>query len=240
MFYLVPNKIKFKTEINVLKRLAQLDHRGGSALVTPQVQVFSLSRLAWYYMNETKLYQRANLSPEALVMLIQSLLNEHQTELKLYGNLLNKQGFISQMANQIQEIKQAGLTWADVQDMADNLDDEPVLQNKLLDLTLIGTNLDVELGRRNQFLSSDLLGVLKQYLLRDEVDLSSQYFYIDGYSQMTPSEVGVVEALIDMSAEVTIALPGENGSASHFNHNLDENELFFAPKRLAQQLQAAA
>ncbi|AEJ23385.1 ATP-dependent helicase/deoxyribonuclease subunit B [Weissella koreensis KACC 15510] len=239
-FYLVPNKIKFKTEINVLKRLAQLDHRSGSALVTPKVQVFSLSRLAWYYMNETKLYQRANLSPEALVMLIQSLLNEHQTELKLYGNLLNKQGFISQMASQIQEIKQAGLTWDEVQAMADNLDDEPVLQNKLLDLVLIGTNLDDELGQRNQFLNSDLLGVLKQYLLRGEVDLSSQYFYIDGYSQMTPSEVGVVEALIAMSAEVTIALPGENGSASHLNHNLDENELFFAPKRLAQQLQAAA
>lgn len=239
-FYLVPNKIKFKTEINVLKRLAQLDQRSGSTLVTPQVQVFSLSRLAWYYMNETKLYQRANLSPEALVMLIQSLLNEHQNELKLYGNLLNKQGFISQMASQIQELKQAELTWDEIQTIAANLDNEPVLQNKLLDVALIGANLDAELGRRNQFLSSDLLGVLKQYLLRGEVDLSSQYFYIDGYSQMTSAEVGVVEALIAMSAEVTIALPGENGSASHLIQNLDENELFFAPKRLAQKLQAAA
>ncbi|QIL50246.1 ATP-dependent helicase [Weissella coleopterorum] len=239
-FYLVPNKIKFKTEINVLKRLADLDQRRGSTLVTPQIQVFSLSRLAWYYMNETKLYQSANLSPEALVMLVQSLLNQHRSELKLYGNLLNKQGFISQMANQIQELKQAGLTWDEVQMIADQLNDEPVLQSKLLDLAMIGMNLDQELGRRNQFLSSDLLGVLKQYLLRGEVDLSDQYFYIDGYSQMTPSEVGVVEALIAMSAGVTIALPGEYGSASHLQQTLDENELFFAPKLLAQKLQAIA
>ncbi|MDR3241903.1 MAG: PD-(D/E)XK nuclease family protein [Lactobacillaceae bacterium] len=240
IFYLVPNKIKFQTEINVLDRLAQLDGRIGATVATQNVQVFSLSRLAWFYMNDTKLYKHANVSPEALAMLIQDQLKKHQDELQLYGNLLTKQGFISQFASQILELKQSGLQWADVEQMAEALASEVVLQQKLHDLALIGRALDQELGARDQFLSSDMLGVLKAFLLRGERDLSQQYFYINGYSQMTVQERGVVEALISQSAGVTIALPSEDGAASVTTASIDENDLFYAPKMLAQQLRLYA
>lgn len=236
VFFIVPNKIKFKTEVNVLERLAALDQRQGTTLVTPRVQVFSLSRLVWYYMNDTSLYQRANLSPEAVTMLVQSLLQQHQDELQLYGNLLGKQGFISQMAAQIQEIKASGLTWDDVNQISAELDQEVVLQQKLHDVALIGSALDAELGRRDQFVSQDLLQVLKIFLEQGQRDLTHQYFYIDGYSQMTRPERGVVEALMLMSAGVTIALPGTADAVGKIRVSLDENDLFFASRQLAQQL----
>ena len=48
IFYVVPNHIKFETEIQVLNRLATLQDRHGAAVAVPNVQVFSLSRLAWF------------------------------------------------------------------------------------------------------------------------------------------------------------------------------------------------
>ena len=121
IFYVVPNHIKFETEIQVLSRLAELENRHGAAVAVPNVQVFSLSRLAWYYMQDDPIYRQANLSATGMTMLVQALLREHQDELVLYGSLLTKQGFISQFASQILELKQAGLTWPEVREMAENL-----------------------------------------------------------------------------------------------------------------------
>ena len=79
IFYVVPNHIKFETEIQVLNRLATLQDRHGAAVAVPNVQVFSLSRLAWYYMQNDPIYRQANLSATGMTMLVQSLLREHQT-----------------------------------------------------------------------------------------------------------------------------------------------------------------
>ncbi|TVV33297.1 ATP-dependent deoxyribonuclease subunit B [Weissella cibaria] len=240
IFYVVPNHIKFETEIQVLNRLATLQDRHGAAVAVPNVQVFSLSRLAWYYMQNDPIYRQANLSATGMTMLVQSLLREHQTELELYGNLLTKQGFISQFASQILELKQAGLSWQEVRDMADALTQQGTLQMKLHDLALIGEALDQELATRNQYLSSQLLAALRVYLATEKTDVSHHYYFINGYSQMTTPERGVVEALIERAGGVTIALPADDGSASVTAESLSENDLFYRPKRLAQQLRQFA
>ena len=240
IFYVVPNDIKFETEIQVLNRLATLQDRHGAVVAVPNVQVFSLSRLAWYYMQNDPIYRQANLSATGMTMLVQSLLREHQTELELYGNLLTKQGFISQFASQILELKQAGLSWQEVRDMADALTQQGTLQMKLHDLALIGEALDQELATRNQYLSSQLLAALRVYLATEKTDVSHHYYFINGYSQMTTPERGVVEALIERAGGVTIALPADDGSASVTAESLSENDLFYRPKRLAQQLRQFA
>ena len=240
IFYVVPNHIKFETEIQVLQRLAKLQNRQGAAIAVPNVQVFSLSRLAWYYMQNDPIYQRANLSATGMTMLVQSLLRQHQDELQLYGNLLQKQGFISQFTSQILELKQAGMTWDGVREMSAALTQQGTLQMKLHDLALIGEALDVELGQRNQYLNSELLTALRVYLATEKTDIAHHYYFINSYSQMTAPERGVVEALIQRAGGVTIALPADGGAASVTEDNLSENDLFYRPKLLAQQLRRFA
>lgn len=237
LFYIVPNHIKFESEIKVLARLAELDGRHGAALVTPKVQVFSLSRLSWYYMKNDPLYQQANLSSNGMVMLVQRLLVERADQLEQYAGLLGKQGFIKQFAKQLLELKESGLSWDEVTAMAAALDGQVVLQHKLNDLALIGRALDQELKERNQYLSSELLTALGLFLKTDQIDLSQQHFFINGYSQMTTSERSVVEALIANAGSVTIALPSDDGAASLLQKELVDYDLFYKPKRLAQKLQ---
>ncbi|MDR3191321.1 MAG: PD-(D/E)XK nuclease family protein [Lactobacillaceae bacterium] len=236
VFYLVPNHIKFETEIRVLQRLAQIDQRISPVIASNQIQVFSMSRLAWYYMNESKLYQHANLSQNAMTMLVQAVLKEHADELQLYGALLNKPGFIEQFTKQLMELKQSGLTWDDVAKLSDQSQANVVLQRKLHDLAVVGKAFQSALGDREQYLSSDLLGILKLYLQNDQADLRQHHFYIDGYSQMTTQERGVVEALITKSAGVTIALPADGGAGAITEQGIADNDLFLRPKLLGQQL----
>ena len=240
VFYIVPNHIKFETEINVLTRLATLSGRHGVAIAVPNVSVFSLSRLAWYYMQNDPIYQQANLSQNGLTMLVQTLLQQHKAELKLYGNLLTKQGFIGQFTTQLLELKQSGLSWDDVTDIADKLTNQETLQMKLYDLATIGQSLEDELAQRGQYLSSDLLLALKVYLATEKTDISHHYFFINDYSQMTSPERGLVEALITYAGGVTIALPADDGSASLTESAISENDLFYRPKNLGRQLRDAA
>lgn len=240
LFYIVPNHIKFESEINVLTRLSEMMGHQGRALAVPRVQVFSLSRLAWYYMNDDALYQNANVSKDGLAMLVQRLLRDAKDELALYGNMLSKPGFISQFADQLLEIKQANLSWDEVVELSEDANTPETLRRKMHDLSLIGKRLEDYLQKQGRYLSSDLLQALKLFLHTDKVNLSKHHFFINRYSQMTNGETGVVESLITEAANVSIALPSDAGSASLREAQTDENDLFFKPKVLGRRFQYVA
>ncbi|MBS0949622.1 PD-(D/E)XK nuclease family protein [Weissella minor] len=210
LFYIVPNHIKFESEINVLQRLAELMHHVSGAVSVPRVQVFSLSRLAWYYMSEDPIYHTANVSKDALLMLVQRLLRKNQADLQLYKSMLNKPGFVSKFTDQLMELRQAGLQKTDLEAIQGDVKNAQTLLYKLHDLTLIGDQLDAVLAERGQYLSSDLLLALKVYLNTDKVNLQHHQFFINRYSQMTQGERGVTEALIANAQAVTLGLPTDN------------------------------
>ena len=240
LFYIVPNHIKFESEINVLTRLSEMMGHTGRALAVPRVQVFSLSRLAWYYMQDDALYQKANVSKDGLAMLVQRLLRDAKDELALYGNMLSKPGFISQFSDQLLEIKQANLSWDEVDILSEAEKTPETLRRKMHDLSLIGRRLEDYLQDQGRYLNSDLLQALKLFLRTDKVDLSKHHFFINRYSQMTNGEAGVVESLISEAANVSIALPSDVGSASLRDAQTDENDLFFKPKVLGRRFQYVA
>ncbi|MCW0953696.1 PD-(D/E)XK nuclease family protein [Weissella ceti] len=240
LFYIVPNHIKFESEINVLTRLSKMMGHEGRAIAVPRVQVFSLSRLAWYYMQDDALYQNANVSKDGLAMLVQRLLRDAKDELALYGNMLSKPGFISQFTDQLLEIKQANLSWDEVTALSEDDQTPETLQRKMHDLSLIGERLEDYLQKQGRYLNSDLLQALKLFLRTDKVDLSKHHFFINRYSQMTNGEAGVVESLITEAANVTLALPSDAGSASLREAQTDENDLFFKPKVLGRRFQYVA
>lgn len=231
LFYVVPNHIKFESEIDVLERLAKLMGHEGNAVSVPRVQVFSLSRLAWYYMNDDPLYHAANVSKDAMVMLVQRLLRQNQDQLQLYQSMLNKPGFVSQFTDQLLELRQSGLQQHDLEAIQGNLKNAQTLVYKLHDLTLIGDQLDAILAERDQYLNSDLLLALKVYLNTDKADLSHHQFFINRYAQMTQAERGVVEALIANAQQVTLGLPADN-----LKLNAGQPDLFQPAKHLGQHL----
>ena len=86
-FYIVPNHIKFQTEIEVLDQLrARQGKSSADRFAASRVQTLSISRLAWFLLRDTPVLQRPRLSIIGLTMLVAKVVQEHEAELQLYAS----------------------------------------------------------------------------------------------------------------------------------------------------------
>ena len=96
-FYLVPNHIKFESEVSIL---AALKSDENDYVAASQIQVFSLTRLAWYFMKNTPYYQIPRISTAGLNMLVFRLLQEQQDKRLLCRGGVRHAGFVAQLTEQ--------------------------------------------------------------------------------------------------------------------------------------------
>lgn len=107
-YYLVPNHIKFETEINVLAGLRDRQGLSGSdRFASSRVQVLSFSRLAWYLLRDTPAFQKQHLSKIGMAMLTSQVVQEQASDLRLYASEVKQPGFIQKMTAQLEELKNA-------------------------------------------------------------------------------------------------------------------------------------
>nr|WP_054651286.1 hypothetical protein [Lacticaseibacillus pantheris] len=85
VLYLVPNHIKFESEVQVLAALHQQLRPDDHIFAQSRLQVMSFSRLAWYYLNNTAIYQQARLTPAAAGMRIAKIMRDHEDELRVFA-----------------------------------------------------------------------------------------------------------------------------------------------------------
>ncbi|KLD57059.1 hypothetical protein WP50_36545 [Lactiplantibacillus plantarum] len=165
-FYLVPNHIKFDTEVDVLNRLAQAFGQPDLYAQT-QVQVFSFTRLAWYLMKNEAAYQVPRLSAAGIDMLLYRILQRHADELRLFGGEISQTGFVTQLAREINELQTANLQPEDVVQLAANAQAGD-LQAKLHDLAIVYK--DFVAATADKYLKpADILVQLNAYLRRQDL-----------------------------------------------------------------------
>lgn len=204
-YYLVPNHIKFESEINVLDELAKRQNGDTqTSYAQTKLQVFSFSRLAWYLLKNTAAYQAPRLSATGLNMLVFQIISDHQGELRLFAGEYNQPGFINELTNQLEELKQARISATDLANLAQQMrQTSSDLNAKLHDLVLVYTAYEQAVN--GQYLgNSEIYAQLAQYL--EEQDFSHAHFYLDRFSQFTASEQQIVSALICNANSVLIAL----------------------------------
>ncbi|KMO66517.1 hypothetical protein PY99_01235, partial [Lacticaseibacillus rhamnosus] len=114
IFLLVPNHIKFEAEIDLLKRLRQLQQGNSETYVQSRVQVLSFSRLAWFYLKNTPLYQQPRLDQASNTMLVAKILAERQADLTIYAGEAQHTGFVTQLAGQLSELMIGRITAEDL------------------------------------------------------------------------------------------------------------------------------
>ena len=56
VYYIVPNHIKFESEVNALKYMRQIFSQDEKIFAAHDLQVFSFTRLAWYFMKDMPAY----------------------------------------------------------------------------------------------------------------------------------------------------------------------------------------
>ncbi|MHC5374745.1 PD-(D/E)XK nuclease family protein [Enterococcus sp. LJL120] len=225
VFFLVPNFNKFEQEREILQKFADQE-QDFSAI---NLQVFSLQRLAWYYLQQSPDFVQSYLSESSSGMIFRKILATYEQELTVFRGEINKTGFISQLYTLYRELLQGNLTSADLKKAAQSNDQTADQQLKLQDLSLIMAAFEETIWQ-TQLVKGDLLDQLVEYL--QEVDLSQVHFLITGFSHFSAKEIKLISLLME-KASVTVSLLLDKKS---YDQPMDKIDLFYDTSELYFQL----
>lgn len=211
IFYIVPDQMTFEQEY---KLFSDSDFPGSI-----RTQVVSFSRLAWRVLQETGGGTKQFISSIGIQMMLRKIIEEKQTDWKVFHKAVEKHGFLQQLERMITEFKRYQVTlevlYGQLLDLKSYVHKEPgeqALANKLDDLHYIYQHLVTAL-EGNYMDGEDQLQLLADKI--GETDfLANAEIYFDGFHQFTPQELQVVEALLLHCREVTVVLTTENKPAN--------------------------
>ncbi len=207
VFYLVPNHVKFETEINVLNELSILPpYKEWERMVSMRLQVFSFSRLAWYFLQNTEKYQKQKLSDSGKYMVLRQVLLEIESDLVLFKQEINKPGFIEQLIEIFDELQEGDVSAFDLEEAVSKISGgahEIDLKVKLTDVQFIFLAYSKRLIELDCD-GHDLLFSLAEYLQQEK--LNNIMFVVSGFTNFTAVEKQLIEQMMLVSGEFRIAL----------------------------------
>src|SRR5690625_2649795 len=233
IFYIVPDQMTFQEEYELFN--------DGVIHGSIRAQVVSFSRLAWRILQETGGGTRQFISSVGIQMMLRKIIEEKQTDWKVFQKAIEKQGFLNDLEMMITEFKRHQITPEMLNMQIDHINGfvhkEPAevsLTNKLTDLTYIYEKLVFALHGK-YIDAEDQLQLLAEKLTETTL-LNNAEIYIDGFHRFTPQELHIIEILMKRSKRVTIALITDKANEV----NLSELDLFYQTTETYQTLQAIA
>lgn len=240
-FYVVPEHIKFESEVAVLNHLRKL-HKA-KFFASANVQVLSFTRMAWFFLRNTSVMHHQNLSQTGMSMVITHLLNKLQSrDLKVFANEQNQTGFSVKLANQLIELRLGGFSPDDLQTMqcqaenqhqanlADKLNDLRIIYQEFLNYKINGQLLF------DQFVdSAKLMDLLIEEL--QQIDISHQYFLFSGFDHFNAREIQIIRYLMNHAHDVLLSLILTKKA---LKDDLEPTALFYRPVKMYYRLKRLA
>ncbi len=130
-FIIVPNHIKFTTEVRAINKLATSKQQTETAV--KNLHVLSFSRLAWFFLKDAEQGLPNQLDDAASAMLLAHIIENKKDELTIFENVNVNSGLVNQLYQTILQVYDGNLDLDEISE--DNLDQET--KNKLHDLRII-------------------------------------------------------------------------------------------------------
>lgn len=175
-FIIVPNHIKFTTEVKTLNKLTTSDN---GQIATHNLQILSFSRLAWYFLRNEQIILPQLLDDAASTMLLKQIVQKKKDNLLLFKDSEITNGALKQVYEAILSVRQGNID-LDAIDEAD-LDEETT--RKIHDLKLVYKDfIDALAGK---FATKDEMQfLLNNYLAKSE-SLAEMNFYFTDFSHFS-------------------------------------------------------
>ncbi|MFD1466225.1 PD-(D/E)XK nuclease family protein [Lapidilactobacillus mulanensis] len=206
---LVPNHIKFNSEVQILTKLAdyhpELATKG--IIASSRLQILSFSRLLWYFLRDDPHYQQPQLSDAAQAMFLSDLLQRHRQDLPLFYGESRRIGFLEQLGAQLTELMQGNFTVADLKELVDQLATTQQVVgstvDKLTELSFIFEKYQAEIA--DKFTSNE---ELMAYLLAqvDQRDFSGFHIYLLGFPEFNQQQLALIQKFNQQGATIYLTL----------------------------------
>lgn len=224
-FIIVPNHIKFTTEVKTLNKLTTSDN---GQIATHNLQILSFSRLAWYFLRNEQIILPQLLDDAASTMLLKQIVQKKKDNLLLFKDSEITNGALKQVYEAILSVRQGNID-LDAIDEAD-LDEETT--RKIHDLKLVYKDfIDALAGK---FATKDEMQfLLNNYLAKSE-SLAEMNFYFTDFSHFSLQELLTVQLISKKAANTTLAFKTKDGKIATNNEAGDYD---FVVQRTIEQLE---
>ncbi|RVU71727.1 MULTISPECIES: PD-(D/E)XK nuclease family protein [Lactobacillus] len=202
-FIIVPNHIKFTTEIKAINKLAISEQKTVTSV--KNLQVLSFSRLAWYFLKDAEEGLPTQLDDAAGAMLLAKIISQKKDELLLFRNVTVNSGLVKQLYNTILQFHSENVDFDDFNQT--NLTVEA--KNKIHDLRIIYYEFMEQIS--GKFSTKNEVELQLNTILNKR-DLSKMSFYFTDFSHFTPQENLTLQLLMRHAKDVTFAFKTKVGS----------------------------
>lgn len=204
VFIIVPNHIKFTTEVRALSKLSVLTNK--KQVAVNKLHILSFSRLAWYFLRDEAIKLPQILDDAASVMLLEQIVKDHQNELKLFrGQTQVTSGALRQMYEAILSVRAGNIELNNIDE--NNLNEET--SYKIHDLRIIYDEFFERLSEK--FATKDEMQLLLNGFLAKSNILNTMDFYFSDFSHFSLQELTSVRLISKKAKNTTLAFKTKVG-----------------------------
>lgn len=195
LILLIPEQYSLEASADFMDKMGQQGHI--------HMDVLSFKRLAHRVFEETGATDRVQISELGKTMLLRRIFDKHAADLKVYGKMAGRSGFMESFNRLIAEMKRAQVTEADMERQVEGLEDS-LLRRKLEDITTLYRAFNEQMAG-SYFDDEDILDLLIEKI--DEATfLKDMKIWVDGFNGFTQQEYVVLEKLMKHAPYMTVAL----------------------------------
>ncbi|AOT71673.1 helicase-exonuclease AddAB subunit AddB [Geosporobacter ferrireducens] len=168
------------------------------------IQVLSFTRLAQLVFNEVGGTTRIHINDQGKQMIIRKIIDESEKELRVYKKAAQQEGFISKFSELLCELKQQTILPQELMQEAFAMGEDSILRDKLSDIAYIYEQFNRYL--EGKYLDTeDYISLLIEKLEAASF-LRNSRIWIDGFHSFTVQTYQIIEKLMGIAQEVTVAL----------------------------------
>ncbi|HEY8889951.1 MAG TPA: helicase-exonuclease AddAB subunit AddB [Clostridium sp.] len=224
---LVPEQFSFQAEKNLIQVVGSTGIKN--------VQVLSFNRLAYKVFSEVGGITRKPMDTSGKVMLINNIMQKNGDEFTVFKGAARQKGFVDNVASAITEFKKYRISVETLNGAKENLRENPLLVDKITDLSLIYREFDNILNINYMDPDDDLTRLT--YALDDCNIFDGAEFWLDEFNGFTPQQYEVLEKLFKKAKRINITLPLRSSEHSKF---MDDSDAFYSIKFTEDKLLSLA
>lgn len=200
-FAVVPEQFTMQTQ----RELVSLHPNHG----VMNVDIVSFNRLAYRVFEELAVVNLKVLDDMGKSMVLRKVAANQKEKLVLFQNQLNKNGFISELKSMLSEFFQYGLSPEVLERETENIEDNPLLKQKMKDLLVMYRGFQEYI--KNRFVTvEEILEELCKVIPRSEL-IKGSIVTLDGFTGFTPIQYRLLGLLMRFCKEVRLTVTIDSG-----------------------------
>jgi len=225
---IVPEQYTMETQ----KKLVAMHPRRGIM----NIDIVSFQRLAFRVFSEIGGGETKVLDDTGKNLIVRKVLETNKKDLKIFGNNINKIGFVSEMKSIISELLQYAINPQQVKELGERISDNPLLNGKLSDVQMIYLAFKKFIDEK-YITAEEILDVLCG-VIEDSQLIKNSVIAIDGFTGFTPIQYKLLGILLKNAKKVCITVTIDGNEKINV-HNGMQNIFFLSKETIAKLTEIA-